>query len=325
MCDREPEKSVAPPDMSSLPGRGRIYKSTAELCGETPLLEVYPELPARILCKLELFNPAGSSKDRAALNIIKRAAESGKLSAGSMIIEATSGNTGIALAAYGVPMGYRVTIVMPDSMSRERIDLMRAYGAEVVLTPGALGMSGAAAEAERIAADNPGSFIASQFSNPANPEAHETGTGPELFRDTGGRVDLFVAGIGTGGTLCGAGRYLKKVIPDVRVIGCEPASSPLITEGKAGKHAIQGIGANFIPENYDPSVVDRVVTVPDEEALSAAAGFAADYGLLVGISSGAALAAAKKLAAEPENAGKTIAAVLPDTGEHYISTGMFGK
>lgn len=320
------EPAVRIPDFSALPGRGKIYKDAASLCGSTPLLEVYPgKTQARILCKLELFNPAGSAKDRVALNIIRRAKEDGRLPDGGVIIEATSGNTGIGLAAYGRAAGYRVIIVMPDSMSRERVDLMRAYGAEVILTSGAGGMSAAAEEAERIHAQTPGSFVASQFDNPANPEAHELTTGPEIYKDTEGKADILVAGIGTGGTLCGSAKYLKKMIPGLCAVGCEPASSPLITEGRAGKHAIAGIGANFIPANYDPSVVDEVLTVTDEEASQTAAKFAADYGLLVGVSSGCALSAALKLAALPENAGKTIVAVLPDTGEHYISTGLFGK
>ena len=320
-----PDAEKEPAPAEELPGRGKIFKSVEELCGQTPLLEVYPGLPGRILCKLELFNPAGSVKDRVAVNMIKRARESGQLKDGSVIIEATSGNTGIGLAAYGSAAGYRVIIVMPDSMSRERIDLMKAYGAEVVLTPGAEGMSGAAAEAARLAETIPGSFVASQFDNPANPEAHELTTGPELLKDTGGKIDLLVAGIGTGGTLCGTARYLKRYIPGLVAVGCEPASSPMITEGRAGKHKIQGIGANFVPANYDPSVVDRVTTVTDEEAYAAALAFARDYGLLTGISSGCALAAAKKIASLPENIGKTIVAILPDTGEHYISTGMFGE
>ena len=311
------------PDLSALPGRGKIYDGTAELCGCTPLLRAYPELPGVLLCKLELFNPAGSVKDRAALNIIRRAEAEGKLSSGSVIVEATSGNTGIGLAAYGCAAGYRVVIVMPDSMSRERIDLMRAYGAEVVLTPGTLGMSGAADEAKRIAANFPGSFIASQFDNPANPEAHFLSTGPELLRDSGGRIDFLVAGIGTGGTLCGTSKYLKQYLPELKAIACEPLSSPLISEGRTGKHGIQGIGPNFLPANYDPSVVDAVFRVSDEDAVGESRKFAKRYGILVGISSGCALFAAKKIASEEANRGKTVAVILPDTGEHYLSSGLF--
>lgn len=301
----------------------KIYNSSRELIGNTPLLRTLPELPATLLYKLESMNPAGSAKDRAAVGMIDAAVRNGRLAARGTVIEPTSGNTGIGLAAYGVPMGFRVIIVMPDTMSAERISLIRAYGAQIVLTPGAEGMSGAIKKAEELALEIPGSIIASQFDNPANPEAHYRTTGPEIWRDTDGKIDVIVAGIGTGGTLCGTARYLKEMDPSVEVVGCEPASSPLITEGRAGSHKIQGIGANFIPGNYDPSVVDRVVAVTDDDAIDEAVAIARREGILVGISSGCAAYAARMIASDPAYAGKTVVAILPDTGEHYLSTGLF--
>jgi cysteine synthase A len=303
----------------------KIYNNVAELVGKTPLLrlnniEKECEASANILAKLECFNPAGSAKDRPALEMIRRAEAEGLLSKGSVIIEPTSGNTGIGLAAIGVSEGYRVMIVMPDSMSEERIKLMKLYGAEVVLTPGAEGMSGSIREAQRIAAETPNAFIPSQFDNPANPLAHYKTTGPEIWEDTDGKIDILVAGIGTGGTLSGAGKYLKEKNPDIKVIGVEPKSSPLITEGTAGKHKIQGIGANFIPENLDGEIYDEVTTVSDEDAYKYALLMARKEGIAVGISSGAALAGALAIASRPENEGKTVVAVMTDTGDRYLST-----
>ena len=303
----------------------KIYNNVAELVGKTPLLRlnnIEKEFgaSANILAKLECFNPAGSAKDRPALEMIRRAEAEGLLSEGSVIIEPTSGNTGIGLAAIGVSEGYRVKIVMPDSMSEERIKLMKLYGAEVVLTPGAEGMSGSIREAQRIAAETPNAFIPSQFDNPANPLAHYKTTGPEIWEDTDGKIDILVAGIGTGGTLSGAGKYLKEKNPDIKVIGVEPKSSPLITEGTAGKHKIQGIGANFIPENLDGEIYDEVITVSDEDAYKYALLMARKEGIAVGISSGAALAGALAIASRPENEGKTVVAVMTDTGDRYLST-----
>lgn len=303
----------------------KIYNNVAELVGKTPLLrlnniEKECGASANILAKLECFNPAGSAKDRPALEMIRRAEDEGLLSEGSVIIEPTSGNTGIGLAAIGVSEGYRVMIVMPDSMSEERIKLMKLYGAEVVLTPGAEGMSGSIREAQRIAAETPNAFIPSQFENPANPLAHYKTTGPEIWEDTDGEIDILVAGIGTGGTLSGAGKYLKEKNPDIKVIGVEPKSSPLITEGVAGKHKIQGIGANFIPENLDREIYDEVITVSDEDAYKYALLMARKEGIAVGISSGAALTGALAIASRPENEGKTVVAVMTDTGDRYLST-----
>lgn len=303
----------------------KIYNNVADLVGKTPLLrlnniEKESGASANILAKLECFNPAGSAKDRPALEMIRRAEAEGLLSEGSVIIEPTSGNTGIGLAAIGVSEGYRVMIVMPDSMSEERIKLMKLYGAEVVLTPGAEGMSGSIREAQRIAAETPNAFIPSQFDNPANPLAHYKTTGPEIWEDTDGKIDILVAGIGTGGTLSGAGKYLKEKNPDIKVIGVEPKSSPLITEGTAGKHKIQGIGANFIPENLDGEIYDEVITVSDEDAYKYALLMARKEGIAVGISSGAALAGALAIASRPENEGKTVVAVMTDTGDRYLST-----
>ena len=306
----------------------KIYKNVCELVGGTPLVEL-PNLSAekgveaKVLAKLEFFNPAGSAKDRVGLNIIEDAEAKGLLSPGATIIEPTSGNTGIGLAAVAAAKGYRVVLTMPDTMSVERISLIKAYGAEVVLTDGALGMAGSVAKAEELKAQIPGSIIAGQFVNPANAEAHFKTTGPEIWEDTDGQIDIFVAGIGTGGTISGTGNFLKSKNKDVKVVGFEPAASPLITEGRSGAHGLQGIGANFIPEAYDRSVCDEVLTITDEEAYETGRDLARKEGLLVGITSGAAVAAAFKAAARPENKGKVIVALLPDTGERYMSTPMF--
>lgn len=305
-----------------------VYHSVAELIGNTPLLEVRQfakkrGLRATILVKLEGMNPAGSAKDRVALEMILRAEAEGKLRPGSVIIEPTSGNTGIGLASVARARGYRVILTMPDSMSPERRSLLAAYGAELVLTPGAQGMQGAVEKAEALAAEIPGSFVPGQFTNPHNPEAHYKTTGPEIWQDTGGQVDIFVATVGTGGTLTGAGWYLKEQNPAIRVVAVEPDASPLLSGGKAGPHGIQGIGANFIPKILDTMLYDEVVRVTDDEAYAYGRAMAEDEGILVGISSGAALCAAAKLAARPENANKTIAAILPDTGDRYLSTPMF--
>lgn len=302
----------------------KIYNNVTELVGRTPLLrlkniEKESNVNTSILAKLECFNPAGSAKDRPALEMILEAEKSGALKEGSVIIEPTSGNTGIGLAAMGASRGYRVIIVMPDSMSQERIKLMKLYGAEVVLTPGAEGMSGSIREAQRIASETPDSFIPSQFDNPANPLAHYKTTGPEIWEDTDGKIDILVAGIGTGGTISGTGKYLKEKNPHIKVIGIEPKNSPLITEGVAGKHKIQGIGANFIPENLDREIYDEVITVSDEDAYKYALAMARREGVAVGISSGAALSGALEIASRPENAGKTIVVVMTDTGERYLS------
>ncbi len=306
-----------------------IYKSLPELIGNTPLLELgrYSAahgLQVPLLAKLEAFNPAGSVKDRVGLNLIEDAENRGLLRPGSVIVEPTSGNTGIGLACVAASRGYRVILTMPETMSLERRKLLAAYGAELVLTPGAKGMQGAVEKAEELARELPGAFLAGQFDNPANPEAHRKTTGPEIWRDTEGKVDIFVAGIGTGGTLSGTGGYLKEQNPDIQVIGVEPADSPLITQGKAGPHGLQGIGANFIPKNYDPSVCDQVVTVTTQQAYTACRELARTEGFLAGITSGAALWAAEAAAALPENAGKQIVVLLPDTGERYLSTELFG-
>ena len=306
----------------------QIYTSAEQLIGRTPLLEVAnieksENLPVKVLAKLEYFNPAGSAKDRVALAMIEDAEARGILKAGSTIIEPTSGNTGIGLACVAAARGYRTIIVMPDSMSAERQLLMAAYGAQLVLTPGSLGMSGAIAKAEELAKEIPGSFIPDQFGNPANAKAHYDTTGPEIWADTDGNVDIFVAGVGTGGTITGVGRYLKEKNPTVRIVAVEPADSPLLSGGKAGPHGLQGIGANFVPAVLDTSVYDRIIPVSTEEAYAAARLMGKREGILVGISSGAALHAALKLAKEPENTGKTIAVLLPDTGDRYLSTGLF--
>ena len=305
-----------------------IYTSVEELIGRTPILElrgIQKELGlnARILAKLECFNPGGSAKDRVALNMINDAEAKGLLGPGSVIIEPTSGNTGIGLACVAACRGYETIIVMPDSMSIERQKLMSAYGAKLVLTPGALGMQGAIDEANRLAAELPGSFIPAQFDNPANPAAHEVSTGPEIWEDCDGAVDIFVAGVGTGGTITGTGRYLKSKKPDVQVVAMEPASSPLLSRGIAGPHGLQGIGANFVPSVLDTQLYDEVITVTEEEAYAAGRLLGRREGVLAGISSGAALHAAITLAKKAENAGKTIVVLLPDTGERYLSTAMF--
>ena len=306
-----------------------IYTSAEELIGRTPLLELKAtaraeQLQARVLAKLECFNPGGSAKDRAAVAMLNDAEERGILRPGAVIIEPTSGNTGIGLALVASLRGYRAIIVMPDSMSMERRRLMTAYGAELVLTEGAKGMTGAIEKAEELAKSIPNSFIPGQFVNPANAQAHFNTTGPEIWEDTEGTVDIFVAGVGTGGTITGVGRYLKSKNPNVEVVAVEPAASPVLSGGKAGPHGIQGIGANFVPEVLDRAVCDRVMTVKDEDAYAAARNFGRTEGILVGISSGAALHAAKELARLPENRGKTIVALLPDSGERYLSTTLFG-
>lgn len=306
----------------------KIYKSMEELIGKTPIVELrnieqQENLAARLLVKLEKTNPAGSVKDRVAKAMLDDAEAKGKLTKGGVIIEPTSGNTGIGLAAIGAARGYRVIIVMPDSMSIERRQLMTAYGAELVLTEGKLGMKGAVDKAEELKAQIPGSIIAGQFENPANPAAHRTYTGPEIWEDTDGKVDIFVAGVGTGGTVSGIGEYLKSRNKDIRIVAVEPATSPLLSTGKAGPHRIQGIGANFVPENFNRDVVDEIITVTDEDAFAAGREIARKEGLLVGISSGAALHAAVELAKRRENYGKTIVALLPDTGERYLSSAMF--
>ena len=308
----------------------KIYTSIDALVGNTPLLELghiaaARQLSARLLAKLEFLNPAGSVKDRVALNMICQAEADGLLKPGATIIEPTSGNTGIGLAAIATARGYRVIIVMPDSMSVERQLLMGAYGAELVLTPGALGMQGAIEKAEALAAEIPGSFIPGQFDNPANPAAHRATTGPEIWNDTDGQVDIFVAGVGTGGTLTGVGQYLKSKNPKVQVVAVEPAASPLLTGGKAAPHGLQGIGANFIPKVLDTTVYDQVISVTESQAYAAGRLLGAQEGILAGISSGAALHAAMQLAALPENAGKNIVVLLPDTGDRYLSTPMFSK
>ncbi|MBQ7846388.1 MAG: cysteine synthase A [Clostridia bacterium] len=305
-----------------------VYRSVSELIGRTPLMEVTHfeqdnGLNATILAKLECFNPAGSAKDRVAKAMLDDAEQRGLIKPGATIIEPTSGNTGIGLAAVGVARGYRVILTMPDTMSVERRNLLKAYGAEVVLTPGAQGMAGAIAKAQELAAATPGSLIAGQFDNPANPAAHYATTGPEIWADTEGKVDIFVAGVGTGGTISGTGKYLKEQNPTIRVVGVEPAASPLLSGGQAGAHKLQGIGANFVPENFDRSVVDEIIPIEAEDAFAAGRAMAKE-GLLVGITSGAALHAAKLLAQRPENAGKVIVALLPDSGERYLSTEMFG-
>ena len=306
----------------------KIYKSMEELIGKTPIVELrnieqQENLAARLLVKLEKTNPAGSVKDRVAKAMLDDAEAKGKLTKGGVIIEPTSGNTGIGLAAIGAARGYRVIIVMPDSMSIERRQLMTAYGAELVLTEGKLGMKGAVDKAEELKAQIPGSIIAGQFENPANPAAHRTYTGPEIWEDTDGKVDIFVAGVGIGGIVSGIGEYLKSRNKDIRIVAVEPATSPLLSTGKAGPHRIQGIGANFVPENFNRDVVDEIITVTDEDAFTAGREIARKEGLLVGISSGAALHAAVELAKRRENYGKTIVALLPDTGERYLSSVMF--
>lgn len=306
----------------------RVFNNITGLIGHTPLVEInrFTEklgLKARILVKLELFNPAGSVKDRIALSMIEDAEKKGLLKPGSVIIEPTSGNTGIGLASIAASKGYRAVFTMPETMSAERRKLLQAYGAEIVLTEGAKGMKGAIAKAEELARQTLGSFIPGQFVNPANPEAHVRTTGPEIWDDTDGKVDIFVAGVGTGGTVTGTGRYLKSKNPAVRVVAVEPAASPVLTQGKAGPHAIQGIGAGFVPEVLDTKIYDEVIDVTNEDALATGREIARKEGFLVGISSGAALFAAVELARRPENAGKLIVALLPDNGDRYLSTKLF--
>ena len=302
-----------------------IYKSLTELIGSTPLLSLKPQEGqlANIVAKLEYFNPGGSVKDRIARAMIEDAEERGLLKPGATIIEPTSGNTGVGLAWVGTSKGYRVVLTMPDTMSLERRNLLRAYGAELVLTPGAEGMKGAIAKATQLQEQTPGAIILGQFVNPANPAAHERTTGEEIWADTEGRVDIFVAGVGTGGTVSGTGRALKKHNASVKVVAVEPASSAVLSTGTPGKHKIQGIGAGFVPQTYAADVVDEIQTVSDDDAKLHARLLAQGEGLLVGISSGAAYAAALRLARQPENQGKTIVALLPDTGERYLSTGLF--
>lgn len=307
---------------------GRIYDSAYQLIGNTPLLrlnavEREEGLTARLLAKLEFLNPGGSVKDRVALSMVEDAEKRGILKPGAVIIEPTSGNTGIGLACVAAARGYRTIIVMPDSMSAERRLLMQAYGAEVILTPGALGMQGAIQKAEELAKEIPDSFIPGQFVNPANPEAHRRTTGPELWRDADGEIDIFVAGVGTGGTLTGVGEYLKRKNPGVQVVAVEPAASPLLSGGKAASHGLQGIGANFIPEILNRDIIDRVFPVTEAQSYAAARLMGRKEGVLVGISSGAALHAAIELA--KENPGKTVAVLLPDTGDRYLSTELFAE
>ena len=304
------------------------YKSTLDLIGNTPLVEVIniekeQNLEASVLVKLEYFNPGGSVKDRIAKAMIEDAESRGALKEGSVIIEPTSGNTGIGLAAIAAAKGYRIILTMPETMSVERRNILKAYGAELVLTDGAKGMKGAIARAQELAAEIPDSFIPGQFENPANPAAHRSATGPEIWRDTDGKIDIFVAGVGTGGTITGVGEYLKEQNPDINIVAVEPEGSPVLSEGKAGKHKIQGIGAGFVPETLNTSVYDEVIRVTDEDAFAAARHLARKEGILTGISSGAALHAAVKLARRPENKGKTIVALLPDSGDRYYSTPLF--
>lgn len=306
----------------------KIYNSISELVGSTPLVrlvnyEKRHNLDATILAKVEFFNPAGSAKDRVALNMINEAENSGKLKKGSVIIEPTSGNTGIGLAAIAASRGYRAILTMPETMSAERRKLLSAYGAEIVLTDGAKGMTGAIEKAQELSEEIPDSFLAGQFVNPANPQSHFNTTGPEIWSDTDGKVDIFVAGAGTGGTITGVGEYLKSKNPDVKIVAVEPAGSPFISQGRAGKHDLQGIGAGFIPDVLNVDVIDEVITITDEQAYSSGRELAQGEGLLVGITSGAAVCAGEMLAQRSENKGKTIVVLLPDTGERYLSTKMF--
>jgi cysteine synthase A len=306
----------------------KIYQSFTELVGNTPILELKNlekkyELKATLLAKLEYFNPAGSVKDRIAKAMIEDAEASGKLVPGSVIVEPTSGNTGIGLAAVAASKGYKVILTMPETMSVERRNLLKAYGAELVLTEGAKGMKGAIAKADEIAASTPNSFIPGQFVNAANPAAHRATTGPEIYEDTDGKVDIFVAGIGTGGTITGVGEYLKSKNPQVRVVAVEPAGSPVLSKGVAGSHKIQGIGAGFVPDVLNTDVYDEIIAVENEDAFALGKAIGHNEGILVGISAGAAVWAAIQLAQRPENAGKTIVALLPDTGDRYLSTPMF--
>ena len=307
----------------------RIYSSADQLIGSTPLLEVKniereEGLKARVLVKLEYFNPAGSVKDRVAKAMIDDAEAKGLLKPGSVIIEPTSGNTGIGLASVAAARGYRIIIVMPETMSVERRQLMKAYGAELVLSEGSKGMKGAIAKADELAREIPGAFIPGQFVNPANPAAHRATTGPEIWRDTDGQVDIFVAGVGTGGTISGVGEYLKEQNPNIKVVAVEPASSPVLSEGRSGAHMIQGIGAGFVPDVLNTAIYDEIIPVTNEDALATGRRMGRTEGVLVGISSGAALWAAIALAKRPESAGKTVVALLPDTGDRYLSTALFG-
>lgn len=308
----------------------KIYKSLTDLIGNTPLLELsnYEKennLEAKILVKLEYFNPAGSVKDRIAKKILDDAEAKGLINKDTTIIEPTSGNTGIGLSAVAAARGYKIIITMPETMSVERRLLMAAYGAKLVLTDGAKGMKGAIAKANELHEQTPNSFIPGQFVNPANPQAHFETTGPEIWNDTDGKVDIFVAGVGTGGTLSGTGKFLKSKNPDIKVVAVEPATSPVLSEGKAGPHKIQGIGAGFVPDTLDTKIYDEIITVENEDAFATGKAFPKQEGVLVGISSGAALWAAKELAKRPENKGKTIVALLPDTGDRYLSTPLFSE
>lgn len=306
----------------------KIYKNLADLVGKTPLLEIGnysngKDLKAKVVAKLEYFNPAGSVKDRIAKAMIEDAESKGLLKPESVIIEPTSGNTGIGIASVGTAKGYKVIIVMPETMSVERRTLIKAYGAEIVLTEGAKGMKGAIAKAEELAAETPNSFIPGQFINPANPEIHKNTTGPEIWEDTEGKVDIFVAGIGTGGTITGVGEFLKSKNPNVKIVAVEPADSPVLSKGTPGPHKIQGIGAGFVPDVLNTKIYDEIITVKNEEAFATSRELSKSEGLLVGISSGAATFAATEIAKRPENAGKTIVVLLPDTGERYLSVGLF--
>ncbi len=306
----------------------KINKSITDLIGKTPLLELVNyekkhNLNASVIAKLECFNPAGSAKDRIAKAMIEDAESKGLLKPGAVIIEPTSGNTGIGLASVASARGYRTILTMPETMSIERRNLLKAYGAEIVLTDGALGMNGAVAKAEQLSKEISGAVILGQFENPSNPAAHKASTGPEIWEDTDGKVDILVAGVGTGGTVSGTGQYLKSRNPDIKVVAVEPKKSPLISEGKSGTHGIQGIGANFIPKTLDTSIYDEIIAVSDEAAFEACREVTRTDGILVGISSGAAIAAAAELAKRPENSGKIIVAILPDTGERYLSTPAF--
>ena len=307
---------------------GKVYNSVTELIGGTPLLKANNfikanDIKANIYVKLEYFNPAGSVKDRIAKAMIEQAEKDGKLKPGATIIEPTSGNTGIGLASVAAARGYKAILTMPETMSVERRNLLKAYGAKIVLTDGSKGMKGAIAKAEELAKETPNSFIPEQFANPANPAAHEATTGPEIYNDLDGKVDAFIAGVGTGGTLSGVGHYLKKQDKDIRVVAVEPATSPVLSKGQAGPHKIQGIGAGFVPETLDTKVYDEVIAVPNEDAFKSGRQFSHVEGVLIGISSGAALAAAIELAKRPEFEGKNIVALLPDTGDRYLSTELF--